>query len=232
MEIKEIRTLCLKHVYGGTLGEAERTLINDYAQTDEGREYLQECREMKNLLTNVADVTIKPLDHEAMVESFERTVRQAFQQTIFQPWWQTNSPPMILALMAGLQIATSGWSMFVAALLGICVLWLITDCCQRYYFAKILNRPDLYEYARASRKRSDEILRSLPGRMLVILCSGLAIAAISYSTYWGYSKFGVIVPAIVVFVTVEVVVIGLYQYRKLRKSDSEVWDWWTQEIRE
>ena len=103
---------------------------------------------------------------------------------------------------------------------------------QRYYFAKILSRPDLYEYAKASRRRSDRILQSLPGLALVAVFSGLAIAAVSYGAYWGYREFGFIVPAIVIFVLVETVAIVVYQYRKLKRSDPEVWDWWAEEIKE
>ena len=68
MDTKEIKTLCLKHVYGAALTEAERSLVDDYAQTADGEEYLRECREVKGLLKSVADVQIKPGDHEAMVE--------------------------------------------------------------------------------------------------------------------------------------------------------------------
>jgi hypothetical protein len=116
--------------------------------------------------------------------------------------------------------------------LGIGVLWLIVDCLQRYYFAKILSRPDLYEYAKASRRRSDRILHSLPGLALVTVFSGLAIAAVSYGVYWCYWEFGLIVAAIVIFVLVETVAIVVYQYRKLKRSDPAVWDWWAEEIKE
>ena len=108
MDTKEIRTLCLKHVYGAALTEAERGLVDDYVQTADGRDYLRECREVKDLLKNVADVQIKPVDHEAMVENFESTVRQNFNKTVFRPWWEANSPPIILGLMAGLFIVLDG----------------------------------------------------------------------------------------------------------------------------
>lgn len=236
MDTKEIKTLCLKQVYGAALTDAERARVDDYAQTADGKDYLRECREVKSLLKNVADVKIKPADHEAMVENFERTIRQKFKETVFQPWWRANSAPIILGLMAGLFIVLDdGWSAINTLLLGICVLWLITDCFQRYYYAKILSRSDLYEYAKASRKRSDRILHSLPGRALLTAFSGLAIAAVSYGAYWGYRQFGFIAPAIVIFVlidTVAVVAIVVYQYRKLKQSDAEVWDWWAEEIKE
>jgi hypothetical protein len=232
MDTEEIRTLCLKYIYGAALTEAERALVDDYAQTADGRDYLRECREVKDLLKNVADVQIKPVDHEAMIESFERTVRQTFKQTVFRPRGETYSLPIILGLLAGLLIVLNGWSVIKAVLLGFCVLWLIATWFQRYYFAKILNRPDLYEYAKASRRRSDRILQSLPGLALVAVFSGLAIAAVSYGAYWGYGEFGFIVPAIVIFVLVETVAIFVYQYRKLKRSDPEVWDWWAEEIKE
>lgn len=232
MDTKEIRALCLKHVYGAALTEAERALVDDYAQSADGRDYLRECRETKDLLKHVADVQIKPVNHEAMVESFERTVRRTFNKTVFRPWWETNSPPIILGLLAGLFIVLDGWSVINAVLLGSCVLWLIADCFQRYYFAKILSRPDLYEYAKASRRRSERMLQSLPGLMLVAVFSGLAIAAVSYGAYWGYREFGFIVPAIAILVLVETVAIVVYQYRKLKRSDPGVWDWWAEEIKE
>jgi hypothetical protein len=236
MDNKETKTLCLKRVYGVALTEAEQALVADYAQTADGRDYLRECQEVKDLLKNVADVKIKPVDHEAMVENFERTIRQKFKETVFQPWWQTNSPAILLGAMAGLFIILDdGWSIINIVLLGVSVLWLIIDCFQRYYLAKTLNRPDLYEYAKASRRRSDRILQSLPGLPLVAVFSGLAIAAVSYGTYWGYRQFGFIAPAIVIFVlldTVAVVAIVVYQYRKLKHSDPEVWDWWAEEIKE
>lgn len=233
MDTKEIRTLCLRHVYGAELTEAERGLVDEYTQTTDGRDYLQECLEMKDLLKNVADVQIKPVDHEAMVERFESTVRQAFNKTVFRPWWEANSPPIILGLMAGVFIVLDdGWSVINTVLLGICVLWLITDYFQRYYFAKVLSRPDLYEYAKASRRRSDRILKRLPGLTLMAVFSGLAIAAVSYGAYWGYQKFGFLVPAIVIFVLIETVAIVVYQFRKSKRSDAEVWDWWAEEIRE
>ncbi len=233
MDTKEIKTLCLKHVYGAALTEAERSLVDDYAQTADGEEYLRECREVKGLLKSVADVQIKPGDHEAMVEKFESTVRQSFNKTVFRPWWKANSAPIILGLMAGVFIVLDdGWSVINTVLLGICVLWLITDYFQRYYFAKVLSRPDLYEYAKASRRRSDRILKSLPGLALVAVFSGLAIAAVSYGAYWGYREFGFIMPAIVIFVLIETIAIFVYQYRKRKRSDSEVWDWWAEEIKE
>ena len=61
---------------------------------------------------------------------------------------------------------------------------------------------------------------------------GFAFAAVSYGAYWGYREFGFIAPAIVVFVLVETVAIVVYQYRKLKRSDREVWDWWAGQIKE
>jgi hypothetical protein len=232
MNTKEIRTLCLKQVYGAAMTEAERVLVDDYAQTADGMDYLRECRETKDLLKNVADVQIKPVDHQAMVESFERTVRQTFKKTVFRPRGETYSIPIFLGLLVGLAIVLSGWSFIKAALLGICVLWLISEWFQRYYFAKILSRPDLYEYAKASRRRSDRILLSLPGLAMVAVFGVLVIAAGSYIAYWGYREFGFIVPAIVIFVLVQTVAIFVYQYRKLKRSDPEVWDWWAEDIKE
>lgn len=232
MDTNEIKTLCLKHVYGTTLTDVERALVDDYSQTTDGSNYLRECREMKNLLKNLADIRIKPVDHESMVRSFESTVRRNFEKTIFRPWWEANSPPIILGLFAGLLIAQEGWTVINSVLLGICVLWLITDSLQRHYFAKILSRSDLYEYAKASRRRSDRILQSLPGLMLRVLFSGLAIAALSFVTYRGYQEYGYIVPAIVIFVLVESAIIVGLQFRKVKRSDPEVWDWWAEEIKE
>ena len=232
MDIKEIRTLCLKHVYGAELTEAEQGLVDNYKQTADGRDYLRECREVKDLLKNAADVKIKPVEHEAMVENFERTVRRTFKQTVFQPWWEANSPPIILGLLAVLLIALNGWHVVYAVLLGSCVFWLIADYFQRHYFAKVLSRPNLYEYSKASRRRSDRILRSLPGLTLVVLFSGLAIAAVLYGAYWGYLEFGFFVPAIVIFILVETVAIVVFKYRKLKRSDPDVWDWWAEEIKE
>ncbi|MEZ6067994.1 MAG: hypothetical protein R3B90_20290 [Planctomycetaceae bacterium] len=60
-----------------------------------------------------------------------------------------------------LMIGDGGMSA-VLRLLGCCVLWMIADYFQRYYFARVLSRSDLYEYAKASRQRSDRLLRSLP----------------------------------------------------------------------
>jgi hypothetical protein len=62
--------------------------------------------------------------------------------------------------------------------------------------------------------------------------SGLAIAAVSYGAYCGYREFGFIMPAIVIFVLVQTVAIVVYQYRKLKRSDPQVWDWWGEEIKE
>lgn len=231
MDRNEIKTLCLKHAYGAVLTDAEQTLIDEYTQTTDGFEYLQECREMKDLMSNIADVEIKPADHAAMVESFERTVRQSFEKTVFRPWWEANSPPMILGLLAGVFVANDGWNIATGTLLVCCVLWVITDCLQRYYYAKVLNRPDLYEYAKASRKRSDQLLNSLPGKLLVVAIAGLVIAAVSYVVYWGYQEFGLIVAAVVGFVVIEAAVIVAYQYRKFKRSDPVVWDWWTEEIK-
>ena len=207
-------------------------MVDDYAQTADGEDYLRESREVKDLLKSVADVQIKPGDHEAMVESFESTVRQTFNKTVFQPWWEANSPPLMLGPMAGLLMVLNGWHVIDAVLLGICVFCLIVDYFQRRYFAKILSRPDLYEYAKASRRRSDRILKSLPGVALVAVFSGFAIAAVLYGAYWGYREFGFIVPAIVIFVLIETIAIVVYQYRKRKRSDSEVWDWWAEEIKE
>lgn len=233
MDTKEIRALCLKRVYGAAMTERERDLVNDFTQTTDGMDYMRECREMKGLLSQMGDVSIKPVDHEAMVETFERTVRQSFDETVFRPWWEANSPAVILGLMAGLFIVfDDGWSIINAVLLALCVLWLIADYFQRYYFAKTLSRPDLYEYAKASRQRSDRILRNLPGQALVAVVSLLAIAAVSYATYWGYQKFGLIVPAIVVFVVIETAVIFVYHHRKRKRTNAEVWDWWAEEIKE
>ena len=141
--------------------------------------------------------------------------------------------------MAGVFIVLDdGWSVINTLLLGSCVLWLITDYFQRYYYAKILSRPDLYEYAKASRRRSDRILQSLASRAMVVLFSGLAIAvimAMAYGTWLGYLQYGIVVPAIVIFVLVDIVaIVGIviYQYRKLKRSDAEVWDWWSEEIKE
>lgn len=235
MDTKEIKTLCLKRVYGAVLNETENGLVDDYAQMSEGRDYLRECEEVKDLLKNVANVQIKPVDHEAMVERFESTVRQKFNETVFQPWWRANSAPIILGLMAGLFIFSDGWSVINIVLLGICALWLITDYFQRRHMAKVLSRPDLYEYAKESRRRSDRILQSLPGGMLLTVFSVLAIAAAAYGAYWGYQEYGLIAPAILIFVLVDaiaIVTIVVYQNRKMKRSDREVWDWWSEEIKE
>ena len=232
MDTKEIRTLCLKHVYGAALTEAERVLVDEYAQTADGRDYLRECREVKDLLKNVYNVQIKPSDHDAMVESFERAVRQRFKKLVFRPRRETYGLTIFLGLLAGLSIVLTGWSVINAVFLGSCVLWLVSEWFQRYYFAKILSRPDLYEYAKASRRRSDRMLQNLPGLALVAVFSGLAIAAASYGAYWGYREFGLIVPAIVIFVFVETVAIVVYQYRKLKRSDPEVRNDWAEEIKE
>jgi hypothetical protein len=45
-------------------------------------------------------------------------------------------------------------------------------------------------------------------------------------------EYGIILPVIVIFILVETVAIVVYQYRKLKRSDPEVWDWWTKEIKE
>lgn len=232
MDTKEIRTLCLKHVYGAALTEAERALVDDYAQTADGKDYLRECREVKGVLNTVSDVPIKPIDHQAMIESFERSVRQTFKKTVFRPWWEANSPPIILGLLAGLSIVLGEWSVINVVLLGICFLWLIADCFQRYYFAKILSRPDLYEYAKASRRRSDRMLQRLASLALVATFYGMAIAAVSYGAYWGYREFGFIVPAIVLVVLALWIAIVVYQFRKRKRSDLELWDWWAEEIKE
>ncbi|HCS50031.1 hypothetical protein [Rubinisphaera sp.] len=232
MDTKEIRTLCLKQVYGASLTEAERAEIDEYAQTEVGRDYMRECQEVKDLLKNVADVKIKPVDHEAMVDNFERTVRQKFNETVFQPWRQANSAFIILGILAALLIVVDGWNVIYAVLLGSCVLYVIADWFQRCYFAKILSRPDLYEYAKASRKRSDRILQSLPGMALVAVLAGLLIAAVLYVAYWSHREFGFIGLAIVILVLVETVAIFVYQNRKRKSSDPEVWDWWAEEIKE
>lgn len=235
MDTKEIKTLCLKRVYGAILTEAEHGLVDDYAQTDDGAQFVPECRELKVLLKSVADVQIKPVDHEAMVRKFESTARQSFDKTVFRPWWKANGAFVALGLMAALLIALEGWSVINSLLLGSCVLWLITEYFKRGYYAKILSRPDLYEYARASRRRSDRILNNLPSRMLLTMFSGLAVAALAYGTSWGYQKYGIIAPSIVIFVLFDMVVIVaivVYQTRKLKRSDPEVWDWWSEEIKE
>lgn len=232
MDTKQVKTLSLKHAYGAALTEAERNLLDEYAQTADGMADLQECREVRDLLRKVADVQIKPVDKEAMIQSFERTVRQTFRQTVLRPRGETYNLPITLGLLVGLFIVLTGWSTSKAVLLGSCVLWLTVTWFQRYHLAKILSRPDLYEYARASRRRSDRILKSVPGVALVAVVSGLAIAAVSYGAYCGYGEFGFIMPAIMIFVLVETVAIFVYQYHKLKRSDPEVWDWWAEEIKE
>ena len=131
MDINEIKTLCLKHVYGAPLAESERAVVDDYAQTTDGGTYLRECREVKHLLRSVADVQIKPVDHQAMVESFERTVRQSFQQTVLRPWGEAYSGPILLGLLASLLVVADGASVISSVFLGICVLWLIMTWFQR-----------------------------------------------------------------------------------------------------
>ncbi len=180
MDNNDIRKLCLKQVYGAALTAAERASVDDYAQTADGMDYLRESREMKALLQNIADVKIKPVDHEEMVEDFERTVRQKLQETLFRPWWEANSPRIVLRLMAGVFIVLDGWTVINSVLLGSCVLWLISDYLQRYYFTRTLSRPDLYGYAKASKRRSDRILQSLLGHAMVALLSVLVIAAVSF----------------------------------------------------
>jgi hypothetical protein len=239
MDSKEIKTLCLKHVYGTALTEAERRLVDEYTETDVGRDYLKECLEMKIIMNSLADVDIKPVDHDAMVERFECAVRESFDKTVFRPWWRSNFAFVVLGLMAGVFIVLDdGWSVINILLLGSCVLWLITDCVQRCYYAKILSRPDLYEYAKASRRRSDRMLQSLTSRTMVVLTVGMAIAVImatAYGTWLGYLQYGIIVPAILLFVLVDIVaIVGIviYQYRKLKRSDAEVWDWWSEDLKE
>ena len=133
MDTKLARTLCLKHVYEVALTDAEQALADDYAQTADGREYVRECREAKVMLKNVADVEIRPNDHKAMIESFERTVRQTFSQTVFRPRGEAYGPPIYLGLLAGFLIVLDGWSVINAVFLGACVLWLIATWFQRYF---------------------------------------------------------------------------------------------------
>ncbi|PQO34614.1 hypothetical protein DTL21_13975 [Bremerella cremea] len=232
MDTNDIKKLCLKYVYGAALTDAERAVVDDYAKATDGQAYLQECREMKHLLTNVADVKVRPIDHEAMIENFERTVRQSFDRTVFRPVKETYGLPVILGLLACSLIFFDGWSILNAVLLGVSALWLIVTWFQRYYMAKILSKPDLYEYAMTSRRRSDRIIKSLPGRLLIALFVGLAIAVTAFIAYWGYQEFGFLFPAIMVFLLVETLVIIIYQIRQQKRSNREVWDWWEEEIKE
>jgi hypothetical protein len=61
------------------------------------------------------------------------------------------------------------------------------------------------------------------------------IMATAYGTWLGYLQYGIIVPAIVLSVLVDIVaIVGIviYQYRKLKRSDAEVWDWWSEDLKE
>ena len=232
MDTNEVRALCLKHVYGASLTEAERTLVDEYAQTSEGKDYLRESREMKGVLNTVADIQIKPVDHQAMIQRFEHSVRQSFKETVFRRRGEAYGLPILLGLCAGLSILVCGWHVINTVSLGLCALWSIAAWAQRRYFSRILSKSDLYEYAKASRSRSEKLLRSPIVLAILAVISGLAIAAVSYGAHWSYLEFGLIVTAIPIALVASAVATVVYHHRKLRRSDPQLWDWWEEEIQE
>lgn len=104
MNSDHINTLCVKHVYGAALTEAEKPLVDAYSRTPEGQRYLREVRQIMQTLQQVAEVPIKPVDHEAMIQRFEQSVRQTFDQAVIRPRGGAYSLPMGFGLLAGLLV--------------------------------------------------------------------------------------------------------------------------------
>ena len=62
--------------------------------------------------------------------------------------------------------------------------------------------------------------------------SPLTLACILITILLDMVGYGIIVPVIVSFILVEAAVIAWLQFRKMKSSDPEVWDWWADEIKE
>lgn len=232
MDTDDIQKLCLRHMEGAALTEAEATLVDSYSRTPDGQSYVREAREIMDALRKVADVPIEPIDPAAMIQRFEQTVRQTFETTVIRPPGGTYSLPISLGLLAGVFILIDGWTVLNVALLGFGSAWVLASWLQRYQVARILRRPDLYEYSKASRRRSDERLQSPWGQVLLALVAVSTIAAVSCGAYWSCLEFGFVTTAIPFVVTAFGVVAVVRQYRKIRRADPDLWDWWDGEIRE
>lgn len=232
MDTDDIKALCLKHIHSAALTESEKALVDDYSQTPEGQSYLREARQIMEALRTVANVPIKPVDHGAMIQRFEQSVHQTFEKAVIRPRGGTYSLPICLGVLAGIMILIDGSNAIEIMLLGLCVLWLFAAWFQRHHLSKILSRPDLYEYSKASRRRSDKLLRSPWGQLVLVVVGVSTIAAVSYGAHWSYREFGVVTTAVPIVVMAYGVSAVVYQYRKIHRSDPELWDWWEGEIRE
>lgn len=112
------------------------------------------------------------------------------------------------------------------------MVWLLGIWLQRSHLAKILSRPDLYEYCKASRRRSDKLLRTWWVKALLAALVASMIAALSYGATWSYREFGFVTTAIPLVVMAIGVGAVVFQYRKLKRSAPDLWDWWEGEIKE
>ena len=231
MNTQDMKPLCLKHVYGAALTESEQGLLNSYVQTTQGAEELNECQQMKNMLSEVADVKIKPIDKAAMIQRFETTVRDRFKQTVFRPYSETLTQSIVWLFLA-FAMFTSDWYLAALVCVALSIAVPILTWLQRRYTTAILSRPDLYEYAKASKQRSKRFMRSPLGITLMAALTGLTITGLYFGLRWTHQTFGLVGPLLAILVLALTAIQVIYAFNQVKKSEPEIWDWWEQEIKE
>lgn len=210
---EEARKAYLKQLFGGELDASESTLVAPL----EGTEYAREARELKELLSEVATVTPKPVYPKEMARRLEEVVRQRSRRALRLSQWATAGMSMVLAFFLVAFCVHPSWEVVRNAVL-VCGMLSMTLLGIRLNRAQLEN-PALFDTLLQSRRAARE--------PHVILWSwGLALTAMGACCVLLYAYDGLSGVALSIVAFVLLYLIIQTPDRRLRRKHSELWAWW------
>ncbi|MEM6692711.1 MAG: hypothetical protein AAF664_25005 [Planctomycetota bacterium] len=221
------RQYCLKAVHGGELSSAERRVLDSFLQTDVGQEYLKESNELKSHLNQIASIDLVPDPPADLKERFEALITEQIK-TSRKGFWILSA---ILVLLCGISLVwflLNGWSdslimpIIAVGCFGFCIL--AASASNR----QILGSDDVTGQLRASRQALTTSWSRILGLALTLLPFALVIGAGYY--HYGLMTAALLFTAHLILSLILIWFIFVNQRNKLRRRDSEAWDWWEGEM--
>ncbi len=220
--IEDAKKACLKQNFGGVLDAHEQALLNRYLETEDGKQYMNDSNDMKNLLSDVAVVTAtQPIDSAQMVRDFEAMMRDRLRTTRRNLPWGFALTSGVWGLVGYLCLDTGkqrlevmGWS-----LIGLSLVFAVFVVAVWRKQTSLLEDDDLIV-----RLDEDKQLRKTTAvRVRGIVLSVLLLAVLGYGVAEAAGLTGILCW---VAVSTLLLYLGYHAYTAQKRKDQDLWDWW------